>query len=482
MKKSLFFIFLPFLCFAQIQIGADINGESAGDLSGTSVAISKDGTIVAIGAPNNVGNNPNSGHVRVYRNISGNWTQIGADINGDASEDFSGFKVALSSNGSIMAIGAISNDVSGSNSGQVKVFQNVNEIWTQIGSDINGESQLNNFGYSLALSDIGNILAIGANHNNGYVKVYKNINGFWTQIGNNIVGEATNDRCGTSVDLSKDGTVLAVGAMFNDGNGSNSGNIRVFKNINNVWTQLGSDIDGLEPGDQTGFSVSLSDDGKTIATQGYNFNGVSGGSGYVRVFRNINGGWSQIGSTVYGNTNTDNLGYVVSLSDNGTILAVSAIYNDQNGVDSGQVQVYRISNGVMTQIGVNINGEAAFDVSGWGMALSGDGTTIAIGARGNDDNGNNSGHVRVFDLSSILNVDDFAINNFIVFPNPVKQKLNIKMENNSVFEKVNLYNMMGQKIHESTSNSLDISCFQKGCYLLEVITDKTKETKRVVFE
>ena len=50
------------------QLGDDIDGEAAGDNSGISVSLSSDGTIVAIGAPDNDGNNGNiSGHVRVYQ-------------------------------------------------------------------------------------------------------------------------------------------------------------------------------------------------------------------------------------------------------------------------------------------------------------------------------------------------------------------------------------------------------------------------------
>ena len=49
------------------QIGDDIDGENAGDFSGTSVSISEDGSVVAIGAPSNDGNGSNSGHVRIYQ-------------------------------------------------------------------------------------------------------------------------------------------------------------------------------------------------------------------------------------------------------------------------------------------------------------------------------------------------------------------------------------------------------------------------------
>ena len=48
------------------QIGSDIDGEAAGDESGVAVSLSSDGTIVAIGARWNDGNGSSSGHVRVY--------------------------------------------------------------------------------------------------------------------------------------------------------------------------------------------------------------------------------------------------------------------------------------------------------------------------------------------------------------------------------------------------------------------------------
>ena len=53
--------------WSQIQLGSDIDGEAAGDYSGISVALSSNGTRVAIGAPLNDSNGNNSGHVRVYR-------------------------------------------------------------------------------------------------------------------------------------------------------------------------------------------------------------------------------------------------------------------------------------------------------------------------------------------------------------------------------------------------------------------------------
>ena len=78
--------------------------------------------------------------------------------------------------------------------------------------------------------------------------------------------EASNDRSGSSVSLSGDGTRVAIGAPYNsNGNGTNSGHVRVYELSGNNWTQLVSDIDGEAASDLSGESVSLSADGTRVA-------------------------------------------------------------------------------------------------------------------------------------------------------------------------------------------------------------------------
>ena len=88
--------------------------------------------------------------------------------------------------------------------------------------------------------------------------------------------------------MSKDGKTVAVGASQNDGIGLDSGHVRVFhlddsgSSLN--WIQVGNDIDGATAGDQAGWSVSLSSDGKSVAV-GSTRNGDNGyDAGHVRVF------------------------------------------------------------------------------------------------------------------------------------------------------------------------------------------------------
>ena len=97
------------------QIGGDIDGESGDDYSGHSVSFSSDGSRVAIGAylNNGIGAYSNFGHVRIYDYNGSAWVQVGADIDGEAAYDLSGYSVSLSSDGTRVAIGAIDNDGGG---------------------------------------------------------------------------------------------------------------------------------------------------------------------------------------------------------------------------------------------------------------------------------------------------------------------------------------------------------------------------------
>jgi hypothetical protein len=93
----------------------------------------------------------------------------------------------------------------------------------------------------------------------------------WEQLGEDIIGEAKGDQFGASISLSHDGKYLAIGASTNDGrNGVNSGHVRIYHltvsgtNVKS-WEQVGQDIDGEAEGDLSGYSVSLSEDAKTVA-------------------------------------------------------------------------------------------------------------------------------------------------------------------------------------------------------------------------
>lgn len=483
MKKLLLFILFPFLTFGQVQIGQDIDGEAAGDRSGIRVELSANGNILAIGAFNNSENGDAPGHVRVFENQNGNWAQIGQDIDGEAELDFSGRDISLSADGTIIAIGAIGNDgnENGFDIGHVRVFENQNGIWTQIGQDIDGEEDFSGFGVSVSLSSDGTIVSIGAeNYNNtGRVRVFENVNNNWIQIGQNIDGEAPGNNSGFSSDISSDGSIVAIGAPQNDGNGPFSGHVRVFENQNGVWTQVGQDIDGEAVNDRAGSAVRLSSNGNMVAVGAP---GNNNNIGHVRVFENVNNNWIQIGQNINGENEDDISGARLSLSSDGTIIAITAIFNGDNGINAGHVRIYENQNGNWTQIGQDIDGEDEGDTFGRSVSLSSNGAIVAIGGDFNDDNGNNSGHVRVFDLSDLLATEAFTSSTFSLYPNPASTQITIEVPQENDLEKVTIYNNLGQLVISSKTTTIDTSTLSKGVYIVEVKTSQGTSSKKLIVE
>ena len=404
------------------QLGIDLYGEAGGDKSGWSVSLSADSKTVAIGASGNNENGTDSGHVRVYNFNGTGWVQKGGNIIGEFADDQSGYSVSLNDNGTIVAIGAIYNDGTGSNSGHVRVYNFNNGSWDQLGADIDGEIAGDQSGYSVSLSDDGTTVAIGAKYNggngysSGHVRVYELNDTNWVQKGTDIDGEAVDDWSGSSVSLSADGTTVAIGATGNDENGTNSGHVRVYNFNGTGWVQKGGNIDGKSEYDWSGWSVSLSENG-TIVAIGAIINDDSGtNSGHVRVYEFDGTDWSQLGMNISGENAGDQSGTSVSLSVDGKTVAIGAI-GIPNGSNSGHVRVYEFDGTGWSQLGMNISGENAGDQSGYSVSLSADGKTVAIGAIFNDnENGTGSGHVRVYKLSNDEDNDGvFDIND--AFPN-----------------------------------------------------------------
>lgn len=486
-KYLLIFILIPIMALGQFtQIGSDIDGEAAHDASGLAISLSADGTILAIGAPANDGNGTDSGHVRVYQYIEGSWMQIGTDINGEAEEDYSGGSVSLSADGSILAVGAIGNDGNGTDSGHVRVYQNIGGVWTQIGADIDGEAMEDGSSKAVSLNDDGSVVAIGAYFNDGngtssgQVRVYRNVAGLWTQIGEDIDGEAANDELGWSVSLSSDGSILAAGAIYNDGNGVNCGHVRVYQEEGGDWIQIGTDIDGEMAEDLSGFSVCLNADGNILAVGAVDNDGNGISSGHVRIFQNIEGEWMQLGEDIDGEEAYDELGYSLSLSYDGSVLAAGAIYNDGNGENSGHVRIYKNINGSWIQFGGDIDGEAEEDLFGVSVSLSANGNSVAIGAWLNDGNGIDSGNVRVFDLTSPLGIFDNSQLNFIVYPSPTTGYLNVISKTR--ITQIEIYDELGNLVSlTSNQNTIDFSGVSQGIYFVRIIDEIGKsKTQKII--
>ncbi len=433
------------------------------DHFGKSVALSSDGSTLAIGAPNEAStadgvcadqtNNaaPGSGAVYIFRRRDSRWTQeayIKAS-NADTGDGF-GDRLALSQDGSTLAVGAfgergVATGVCGDHrrngreeSGAVYVFQRTEQAWAQQAYlKASNSDELELFGSSVALSSDGSTLAVGARTEDssatgvggdqadnatarsGAVYVFQRRNATWRQ---QAYVKASNtgrhDQFGSSVALSADGATLAVGApgeassatgvagdQSND-DAAESGAVYVFRWFGSMWTQEAYlKASNTQAAAKFGGSVALSADGLTLAVgahhesrAGTGIDSVSTGealeSGAAYVFRRGALAWTQEAYLKASNPDPDDwFGVSVTLSADGSTLAVGAPREDGSGTglggDPADNETY--SNGaayVFARTGSTWSQRAYVKPSnsganfwfGQSVSVSSDGSAMAVGA------------------------------------------------------------------------------------------------------
>lgn len=134
--------------------------------------------------------------------------------------------------------------------------------WVQLGNTLenmyyNNPSFSDSFGSSVSLSADGSVMAVGAIVGSGsgsqttsYAQVYRLVSGEWEQIGQDVLAApliSTNNLSPRikHVALSADGTILAVSEVYYqfvyEDLLYHGGRVRLFKNINDEWIQIGDD-------------------------------------------------------------------------------------------------------------------------------------------------------------------------------------------------------------------------------------------------
>ncbi len=363
-------------------------------------------------------------------------TQVGQNINGDSADTFGGSSVSLNDDGTVMAVGYQGHDSPGlTDNGLARVYELVNNIWTQKGQGIAGIQGGDNFGEVVSISDSGNILAVSApsrgTGNVGQVRVYQYdiMLDEWVQIGQNISGSNTNDFLGRTMQLSGDGNRLVLGAPGIDAGSNNRGGITIFEynSSTNTWDNLlgpATFILGLNNEQFGGGSVSINANGTIIAASSIiSVGGNTGNTGYVRTFReNPDGTWNSLGQVIEGANQDSEIGKSLSLDALGNTLAIGEPATLITAVNEnrGRVRIYEynsVSN-VWDQVGPSIIGDNDLDRFGTSVSLSSDGNKLIIGADENDANGTESGHVKLFQFSGGVwsqigqNIEGSASNDF----------------------------------------------------------------------
>ena len=376
-------------------LDAPVPGDT--DKFGLAVALSADGSTLAVGAPDEdsdatgIGGDEandaatDAGAVHVFVRSGTGWVrQAYVKASNTAAGDAFGRALALSTDGSTLAVGAPGEDGSATDSGAVYVFTRSGTTWTQQQRLKAAQPDASDaFGTAVSLSGDGGTLAASAPGedgaplageadnslaNSGAVYVFERSGATWSQqawvkasnarsgdtFGGPLPAGGVNTVGGRSVALSADGQTLAVGANLEDGDdgsvqgaGSitqsgyatgNSGAVYVFARSGSAWTrQAYVKPATVGPGDQFGIAVALSADGGTLAVGATNEDGASRGiggdetsgsasnSGAAYVFTRSGTTWSQQAYVKASNTATgDQFGQHVALSADGTLLAVGA--------------------------------------------------------------------------------------------------------------------------------------------------------------
>jgi hypothetical protein len=371
--------------------------------------------------------------------------------NTDSGDQF-GSGVALSADGSTLAVSAMfessaaigvggnQSDNAAPGAGAVYVFTRTGTAWSEQAyiKAPNTRSDTE-FGFSLALSADGSTLAVGSDRENssatgidgnqtdvsasaaGAVYVFTRNGRTWSQ---QAYVKASNtgarDQFGGSLALSGDGSTMAVGAAFEasaatgiggnqaDNSASFSGAIYVFTRTGGTWRQQAYvKASNTGRGDTFGSSVALSGDGSIMAVGAIREESAATGingeqadnsateAGAVYMFTRTGTTWSQQAYVKGSNTGAgDRFGSSVALSNDGSSLAVGAIGErstatgiggdqaDDSAVNAGAAYVFtRSGTSWSQQAYVKASNTEAGDQFGWAVALSGDGATLAVGAQ-----------------------------------------------------------------------------------------------------
>lgn len=282
------------------------------------------------------------------------------------------------------------------------LYNTVTSAWEQFSSNtypVNQDSALqvkianvsptnNTLGYSVAISRDGNHLVAGAATAAGGIGgfiCYDYIGGVWRQSGSIIQGNGNTGAStqGWSIAISKFGNTVAVGGPTNN---TNVGAVWIFDRDQageGSWIQTGSPLVGGSNIGQSrqGSSVALSDDGNTVAFGGP---GDNADVGATWVFtRNASNAWVQqakITATSGVQGAAIQQGTSVALSGDGNTLASGARAETTSGVQTGAAWIFTRSGGTWSQQArVAGTGNTGIAAQGDSVALSLDGNTLAVG-------------------------------------------------------------------------------------------------------
>ena len=390
-----------------------LSGRQIKSQFGRAVAVSEDEGTIVVGANNDDAAAGAAGAIYVFTRPTGGWGSAAPTrvriLAGDGAQ-FDGFgrAVSVSSNGSIIAVGANGDDDGGFNSsGSVYVYTRPSAGWsssvTPIKLNPSDAAAGDQFGNAVAVSGDGNFIVVGADRENsstGSVYLFTKPSGAWAATAAEAKLTTSdgvqNDRFGGTVSINTDGSVVVVGAIGRAAFDRMSDGAYVFNrpssgSVYTAWASSSAPVkitpsEGGGAAMMFGSSVSISGDGNTIAVGAIGASGAVANAGAVYVFDKPATGWAAASSaiklTAADGGAVDNFGQTVSVSNDGGKIAIGASGNDTDAIESGAAYIFtKPSAGwVTTSTSQRLPTEDVTEVdSDVGVAVSIGGTVTAVG-------------------------------------------------------------------------------------------------------
>lgn len=395
--------FAPAAAQAQLSFDAELLGDGGGSTApgdGFGRAVSTDGTIVAIGIPGYDGAGANVGGIGVYRNSDGTWRREAVLTPTGAETGVAVYQTAVATD----TVVACSNSrtVSGVlGAGTCWVFEFDGADWINV-QTIEPSTPSLGLGFGSSVSIAGNRMAVGAasdssiNSGVGSVYLYTHSGDEWqfeTILRPSDGGRF--DTFGTAVALADEAT-LAVGSPGADTNGENTGAAYVYRH-DGGW-QLSSRLvpPGATENDQVGASVGFAD-GNTLAVGAPRWDEAGEDSGSIHIFSSAGGVWSHA-ATLLAPEGTANAWLGSAVATAGDFVAGGAPFQFSETASEGFISTFIRSGNQWTFVGTlrtsNSTPGAHFGSS---LAIDREGSVFVAGAPTEGTNGPGAGAAYVFE-------------------------------------------------------------------------------------
>ena len=303
----------------------------------------------------------------------------------------------------------------------LRVYEWAGGMWAQRGSGIHvihqhreivgsGATSSNALRNHITVSGDGNVVAIGVVGPNAqqtpidYAEVVVfAYDGFeWAQRGLNLTGATLTNAFGMSVSLSDDGSTLAVGAP------RETGYVAVYDwdDATSAWVQHGTNVtSGFAGSVWFAYDVKITPDGNAfIAGAPYNNDGcASGGCGGAEVYERTATGWSKKGLSLTTTLSQEFFGNVVEINEDATVVAFANQFRNDNKPRTGKVASYDFVGDEWVLRTIYDELHVKGDHLGASISLTADGNRIAIGvprAAEASPDGVKRGVVKIFDWNT----------------------------------------------------------------------------------